>query len=106
MYQQVASAGGDWRNAHYTLARIVYSIIYIVILYLSCNKCFQLIDWLPEHAIKWMGSQGLHHAPMGDPMEVGGYMGLASGYVEQKIVAGAGAMMKSPDRWTCSYSSE
>ena len=30
----------------------------------------KLIDWLPEHAIKWMGAQGLHMAAMGDPNEV------------------------------------
>jgi len=96
LYVTAVAAAGGIGYGHYTLARIVYSIIYVVILYLSCNKCFQMIDWLPEHAIKWMGAQGLHHAPMGDPMEVGGYMGLASGYVEQKIVAGAGQVMKSP----------
>jgi hypothetical protein len=91
----VAGAGGI-SNGHYTLARIAFSIIYVVLLYLGCNKCFQSIDWLPEYCIKWMGAQGMHHANMGDPMEIGGYMGLASGYVEQKIVGGAGQIMSGP----------
>ena len=96
LYSTAVAGAGGIGNGHYSLARIVFSIIYVVILYISCNKCFQLIEWLPEHAIKWMGAQGLHTAPMGDPNEVAGYMGIASAMVEQRIVAGAGAIMKSP----------
>jgi len=96
LYTTAVAGAGGISNGHFTLARLTYSIIYVVILYISCNKCFQLIDWLPEHAIKWMGGSPLQHAPMGDPMDVGGYMGLASGYVEQQIVGGAGKVMSSP----------
>ncbi|MGE3624506.1 MAG: hypothetical protein AB7H77_11650, partial [Bdellovibrionales bacterium] len=71
-------------------------------------NCFKMIDWLPENAIRWMGAQGLHHAHMGDPGEVGGYMGGAAALVERQIVgaagelarksglAGAGATLSSP----------
>jgi len=95
LYTIAVVGTGGISHGHVTLARLVYSILYVVILYLLCNNCFKLIDWLPEHCIKWMGAQGLHHPQMGDPAEVGQYMTLAAGYVESKIVGGAGELMKA-----------
>jgi len=96
LYMTAVAGTGGVSEGHYTLARLVYSVIYVVILYLCCNKCFQLIDWLPSHAMSWMGAQSLHHPNMGDPMEIGNYMAVAGGYVENQIVGGAGKLMGGP----------
>jgi len=84
------------QSGHIALSRIVYSILYIVVLYMCANSAFKMIDWLPNHCIKWMGGQSLHHESLGDVAQVGEYMGLAGGYVEQKIVGSVGQLMKSP----------
>jgi conjugal transfer/type IV secretion protein DotA/TraY len=96
MYLVAVVGTGGVSHGHITLARIVYSILYVVLLYFSANNVFKLIDWLPEHCIKWMGTQGLHHAPMGDPTDIAGYMGAAAGYVDQQIVGGASKLMGTP----------
>ncbi len=85
---------GGINHGHITLARLVYSILYVVILYMFANNAFKMIDFLPEHCMKWMGGTGLHQAPSHDPTEIGGIMTTAAGYVENRIVGSAGEFSK------------
>ena len=57
----IASTGGI-SNHHTTEARLVFSIMYVVVLYVMANTCFKMIDYLPDHALQWMGSSGLQYA--------------------------------------------
>ncbi len=95
LYMTAVIGTGGINHAHVTLSRMVYSIIYVVILYMAANNSFKMIDWLPQHAIEWMGGRSLHHAPMGDPSEIAGYMGGAAGYVDNMLVKGAGTAAKA-----------
>lgn len=95
MYATAAVGTGGVSHGHVALARVVYSILYVVILYLCANNAFKMIEWLPDHCIKWMGGQSLQHAQMGDPAQIGQMMGLASGYVEQRVVGATGEALKA-----------
>jgi conjugal transfer/type IV secretion protein DotA/TraY len=95
LYMTAVVGSGGISHGHITLARLAYSIVYVAMLYLCCNNCFKMIDYLPEHCIKWMGGTPLHHPQMTDPSEIGGYMTAAAGYVDSKIVGASGDLMKN-----------
>ncbi|HUY68873.1 MAG TPA: DotA/TraY family protein, partial [Alphaproteobacteria bacterium] len=95
MFLTAVAGTGGLNHAHITLSRIAYSIIYVVVLYLCANNAFKMVDWLPQNCIRWMGAQGLHHLPMGDPTELQSYMGIAAGYVDSKIVGSSGGIARA-----------
>ncbi|MDR3423856.1 MAG: DotA/TraY family protein [Alphaproteobacteria bacterium] len=66
----VVGAGGT-ASGMAAMGRLVYSILYVIILYICANHAFQLIDHLPENALKWMGAEAQTTAKMGDAAEVG-----------------------------------
>lgn len=39
------------------IQKLVYSLIYVGLIYISANLAFKMIDQIPKHALKWMGQQ-------------------------------------------------
>lgn len=42
-------------------SEIVYTVIYAAVAYSICNACFKAIDYIPNHALRWIGGQGDMH---------------------------------------------
>ncbi len=67
------------------ISKIMYSIFYIVLAYICANTCFKTVGFLPDHALNWMGQQGLGGREMGDKNIMSGATGLAAAYVGDKF---------------------
>jgi conjugal transfer/type IV secretion protein DotA/TraY len=52
-------------------SQIVYTVIYASIAYSICNACFKAIDYIPNHALRWIGGSGDQH-------DSGGHVGHAT----------------------------
>lgn len=76
----VAGAGGTAFGL-ITMEKLLYSILYVAILYICANHAFQLIDHIPQQALTWMGSQGQGMAKMGDVDRVESFGTAAAGYM-------------------------
>jgi conjugal transfer/type IV secretion protein DotA/TraY len=44
-----------------TFSLIIYTVIYAGTAYAICNACFKAIDYVPNHALRWIGGQGDMH---------------------------------------------
>jgi hypothetical protein len=42
-------------------SQIIYTIIYARLVYSICNSCFKAIDYIPNHALRWIGASGDMH---------------------------------------------
>jgi len=42
-------------------SQVVYTVIYAALAYSICNACFKAIDYIPNHALRWIGGQGDMH---------------------------------------------
>jgi conjugal transfer/type IV secretion protein DotA/TraY len=84
----VTGAGGTAFGTG-ALARLVYSVLYVVILYVCANHAFQLIDHIPQHAMSWMGASGQASPKMGDAGQIEQLGSVVGGYVGAK---GMGAL--------------
>jgi uncharacterized membrane protein YgcG len=74
----VAGAGGT-AYGHAALSRIVYSILYVAILYIAANHCFMLVDHIPDKALSWMGQGGQAMQKMGEAGNIESYGSAISG---------------------------
>ena len=74
------------------LSRFAYSFLYVFVLYMAANSAFHMIDWLPEHAGKWMGMTPMHYSKMGDPDNISQPMLLITGYADQQMMQGVGQL--------------
>jgi conjugal transfer/type IV secretion protein DotA/TraY len=95
-YMQAITTSGGLANGHLFLSRLVYSALYVVVLYMCANSAFKCVNWLPEHAVKWAGGQPLHIAHMGDPEQLQGPLMQATALFDQQLMSslkqgGAGA---------------
>lgn len=72
----VAGAGGTALGFK-ALSHIIYSVLYVAIVYILANHSFKLIDHIPAHAMEWMGAKGMSMQNMGDADTVERY-GLAA----------------------------
>jgi conjugal transfer/type IV secretion protein DotA/TraY len=88
LYTQAVVGTGGLAHGHLMLSRFVYSFMYVFMLFMAANSAFHMIDWLPEHALKWMGATPLHWQKMGDPDQVQQPMTLISGYAGQQLMQG------------------
>ncbi len=55
-YGMAISTAGGLANGHEFLSRLVYSGLYVIILYMSCTTCFKTIGYLPDSANRWLGA--------------------------------------------------
>ncbi|MDP9126942.1 MAG: DotA/TraY family protein [Pseudomonadota bacterium] len=63
----VAVAGtGGLNHGHYTAARLMYSVIYVLLVVSMASNAFQLITRLPDTAMQWMGANGIGGAEVGN----------------------------------------
>ena len=92
LYLQAIAGAGGIAHGHLMMSRILYSVIYVFTIYMCANSAFHMIDWLPQHAMKWMGGQDMHYQKMGDPESMAQPIGLATGLVEQQVFGAAGKL--------------
>lgn len=81
-----ASAGG-----FHTIAKLVFSIIYVALTYICANNCFKAIGYFPEHALRWIGGQA-HHERMGSPTEMANVMTGVSALAGNQLAQGLRAV--------------
>jgi hypothetical protein len=92
LYTQAVVGTGGLAHGHLMLSRFVYSFLYVFMLFMAANSAFDMIDWLPDRALKWMGTQGLRWQKMGDPDQVQQPMTLISGYAGQQLMSSVGKL--------------
>lgn len=66
-YASLVSGTGATVNGLESLSRLVYSVLYVVILFIVANHAFMLIDHIPAQALYWFGKSGQSVQSMGDP---------------------------------------
>jgi hypothetical protein len=60
-------------------SQIIYTIIYAGLVYSICNSCFKAIDYIPNHALRWIGASGdMHDSSQGAGYATAAAMGAAS----------------------------
>lgn len=84
----VVGTGGVAHTAHIFLSRLIYSIIYVFMLYMAGNSCFKMIEYLPEQAVDWMGLRGMQFRNFGDPGDIQQPMQFVSSYADQQLMQG------------------
>jgi conjugal transfer/type IV secretion protein DotA/TraY len=90
LYLQAIAGSGALNNGNGSLVKLVYSVLYVLMLYMCANNCFKLISFLPENALRWMGQSGLSYGNItGDPAQIEGVMAGVGAYFDQKLVSGA-----------------
>jgi conjugal transfer/type IV secretion protein DotA/TraY len=90
-----------------TFSLLIYTVIYAATAYAICNACFKAIDYVPNHALRWIGGQGDQHdssyhaqgvgatamttASMANTMsQVGQQLAAGVGNAQRALKAGAG----------------
>lgn len=74
-----------------SFSNIVYGIIYAATAYTICNMCFKAIDYIPNHALRWIGSSGdQHDSSHGPHIEAATLAGAAIGTQMGRSAAGLG----------------
>jgi conjugal transfer/type IV secretion protein DotA/TraY len=74
---------GSTAQDHHTLVKIIYTIIYSVILVSIASHAFHLITFIPDKVMSWIGAHGAKGEPMGNV-----------GAIEEKAAFGAGYLSK------------
>lgn len=92
LYMQAVVGTGGLAHGHLMLSRFVYTFLYVFVLFTGANSAFHMIDWLPEHAMKWMGGQSLHFQKMGDPDQLQTPITVVSGIGGQQLIQGVGKL--------------
>lgn len=83
-------------NAHILISRLIFSLMYVVIVYIICHKSFHLISSIPNHAMAWIGAQAAPHESMGSAAEnLGGTFSAVSTYGGQQLFSNVGEAGKS-----------
>ncbi len=85
-YAIAVAGAGATASGYATLSRLIYSILYVGVLYVTSNHCFMLIDHLPEQALRWMGAQGQAIPKMGDAERIENIGTVISGYAGQQAM--------------------
>jgi conjugal transfer/type IV secretion protein DotA/TraY len=80
----VASSGGT-AYGHEMMSKIIYSIMYVAMMYICANHSFQLIDHIPEKALSWLGQQAPSMAQVGNAGHLQNTEQLVGGYIGQQM---------------------
>lgn len=62
----VSSSSGLALTRFEFMSRMMYTVIYVFIMYVCANESFSIIDHLPAQAMRWVGGSGQQHASFGD----------------------------------------
>jgi hypothetical protein len=62
-----------------TMAKVIYSIMYVVLAYTCANTCFKSISHFPSHSINWMNASGPGTKELGDKQMMNAAMGAVGG---------------------------
>ena len=79
----VAATGGT-AYGHEFVSKIIYSIIYVALMYVCGNHAFKLISHIPDRALSWMGQQGQQMPGVGSADNFERIASLAGSYVGDK----------------------
>lgn len=85
---------GDLSNAHFTAARIIYTIIYVLLIISAANNSFQLITRFPDTALSWMGTSGMQGAQMGSAQKLEQDMAAVQAIVINQAMPQLGSMSR------------
>lgn len=92
LFQTAAISAGGASNGHVTMARIIFTVMYVILLYIAAKNSFKLIGMFPDHAMQWMGQQAKTGPGMGEPDNLGAVLTTASGWAGEKLATGADRM--------------
>ncbi|MDR3424352.1 MAG: DotA/TraY family protein [Alphaproteobacteria bacterium] len=101
LYAAAVAGGGSGAEIgdHLVVSHLVYTVVYVFLLYSIANHAFNLISKIPNHAMEWMGGKSLATEKMGNPSHfeqgvaaVNTYLGLKMGEQVQKLGQGVGGM--------------
>ncbi|MDD3289031.1 MAG: DotA/TraY family protein [Alphaproteobacteria bacterium] len=67
-----------------TLAKFLFSIMYMVLAYICANTCFKAISHFPDHALNWMNARGPSTKDLGDQSTFQTVMTASAGYIADK----------------------
>ena len=82
-YEMAISSSGGAATSELFLSRLVWSALYVIIIYICANNVFRAIGWLPEHAVKWMGAQSMSFMHTGDAKDAAGPLQQGAGNISQ-----------------------
>jgi conjugal transfer/type IV secretion protein DotA/TraY len=83
---------GNTAEGHHALVKIVYTIIYCIILISIANHAFQLISVIPDKIMSWIGAAGAKGERMGDPANIVDRSAATAAILDSKGVQQMGAM--------------
>jgi conjugal transfer/type IV secretion protein DotA/TraY len=89
-YNSLVSGSGATVNGLESLSRLIYSALYVVILYIVSNHAFALIDHTPAHALQWLGKSGQHIQSMGNAERMENAAAVVSTVVARDFLESAG----------------
>lgn len=83
----IAVAGtGGLSHGHFTIARIIFTIIYVMLVVIAANHAFDMVQRLPIASMRWLGSSA--ELGLQDIESVGGLesrLGVVSTYASQQL---------------------
>ena len=92
-YSTAVQGTGAWGGELAVVAKIFYSVIYVVLAYTCANTCFKSISHFPEHALAWINSRGPGTKELGDQALTASATKLATAYAGREGVAALGSGM-------------
>ncbi|MFA6280308.1 MAG: DotA/TraY family protein [Bdellovibrionales bacterium] len=91
----VASASvGAFEGGFAVLSKIIFCLMYCVLVYICANNCFKTVGYFAEHGMNWMNAQGSMGVGMGDRGMVEKVMGAGTAYLGHKT----GEMVQSASK--------
>jgi len=83
----VASAGGS-AFGHEIISKIIYTIMYVTMMYICANHSFALVDHIPGKALGWMGVQAQSMANIGSAEHLANVETMVGGYASNQVLQG------------------
>ena len=76
-------------NNHLVVSRLIFSIMYVVLLYIAANNSFKLIHAFGDNALLWIGQNPHRRESFGEAEDLGKLMPAVSGYAGQQVFSQA-----------------
>jgi hypothetical protein len=90
-YAMAIGTDGGLATGHLLLTRLIDTALYVLILYGVANNVFKAIEWLPAHAMKWLGQQSMNFMPIDPSGQIAGQLAQTS----ERFASTAGQMGSS-----------
>ncbi|MDR3448924.1 MAG: DotA/TraY family protein [Alphaproteobacteria bacterium] len=72
-------------DVHPFMSHLVFSVLYVALLYIAANNSFKLVNTFSDHAMSWMGGQAAPKESIGEAEHLGQSISLVSGYAGQQM---------------------